>query len=97
MTGLAVVLLLIGLASMIFRSASKETPVEAAGAAKPEVVANISITNSNAPATGNGEPLAELGVAPSATDVNSQAALANQIIIVPPPAVTHSPVADPAH
>ena len=73
---------------MIFRSASKEPPVEAAGASKPDVVANISITNSSVPATGNGEPLAELGVAPSASDANSQAAITNQTIIVPPPAIT---------
>jgi hypothetical protein len=87
MTGLAVVLLLMALASAIFRSASKEKPVEVAGAAKPDVVANISITNDNAPVTGSGEPLAELGVAPSAP-ANSQAAAGNQMIIVPPPVVT---------
>jgi hypothetical protein len=94
MTGLAVVLLLMALASAIFRSASKEKPVEVAGASKPEVVANISITNDTAPATGAGEPLAELGVAPSAPDKN---AAANQMIIVPPAAVTHPPQAQPTH
>ena len=87
MTGLAVVLLLMALASAIFRSASKEKPVEVAGASKAEVVANISITNDSVPATGSGEPLAELGVAPSAPG-NSQAAAGNQMIIVPPPVVT---------
>jgi len=95
MTGLAVVLLLIGLASAIFHSASKEKPVDVAGAAKPEVVANISITNDSAPATGSGEPLAELGVAPSAANGNSQAA-GNQMIIVPPPIVTQAPPSQPS-
>jgi len=95
MTGLAVVLLLMALASAIFRSASKEKPVEVAGASKPEVVANISITNDTAPAAGAGEPLAELGVAPSSPDKN---AAANQTtIIVPPAAVTHPSQAQPTH
>jgi len=94
MTGLAVVLLLIALASAIFSSASKERPIDAAGAAKPDVVANISITNDNAPVTGSGEPLAELGVAPSAPDANSQAAAGNQVIIVPPPTLAE-PTARP--
>jgi len=67
MTGLAAVLLLIGLASAIFSSASRECPVAVAGGAKPDVVANISATNSNDPAAvSDREPLAELGVAPSA-------------------------------
>ncbi|HEU4961938.1 MAG TPA: hypothetical protein VFT56_16240 [Sphingomonas sp.] len=92
MTGLAVVLLLLGLASAIFRSASKEKPVEVAGASKAEVVANISITNDSVPATGSGEPLAELGVSPSAPD---KSATANQMIIVPPPAVTQPPQPQP--
>ena len=96
MTGLAVVLLLIGLASAVFRSASKEKPVDVAGASKPEVVANISITNDSAPASGGGEPLAELGVAPSAPGANSQAA-GNQMIIVPPPIVTQAPHPQPTH
>lgn len=67
MTGLAAVLLLIGLASAIFSSASHERPVVVAGGAKPDVVANISATNSSDPAAGGDrEPLAELGIAPSA-------------------------------
>ena len=92
MTGLAVVLLLLGLASAIFGSASKEKPVEVAGASKAEVVANISITNDSVPATGSGEPLAELGVAPSAPDKGG-----NQMIIVPPAAVTQPPQPQPTH
>lgn len=66
MTGLAFVLLLIGLASAIFSSVNRERPVAAIGAAKPEVVANLTNTSSTAPETTPvKEPLAELGVAPS--------------------------------
>lgn len=65
--GLAAVMLLIGLASVIIGSATRERPVDVIGAPKPEVVANLAIDNGLAPST---EPLAELGVAPSA---NSQA------------------------
>jgi len=95
MTGLAVVLLLIGLASAIFSTASKERPVDVAGGPKADVVANISITNDNAPAAGGGEPLAELGVAPSAPDANSQAG--NQMIVVPPPIITQAPGSQASH
>ncbi|HEX7657762.1 MAG TPA: hypothetical protein VF404_12280 [Sphingomonas sp.] len=98
MTGLALVLLLLGLASAIWSSASKEKPVDVVGGPKAAVVANISITNDSAAAavSGSGEPLAELGVAPSAPDANSAAA-ANQMIIVPPPILTQEPKAAPSH
>lgn len=97
MTGLALVLLLLGLASAIWSSASKEKPVDVVGGPKAAVVANISITNdSAAAASGSGEPLAELGVAPSAPDANSAAA-ANQMIIVPPPILTQESKAAPSH
>ena len=43
--GLAAVMLLIGLASAIFGSASRERPVSAVGAPKAEVVANMAIDN----------------------------------------------------
>lgn len=89
MTGLAVVLLLIWLASAIFSTASKDKPVEVAGAPKPDVVANLSITNDTVPVTTGSEPLAELGVAPSSADANSQAG--NQVIIVPPASLTQPP------
>ncbi|MGI4732751.1 MAG: hypothetical protein ACRYFW_13535 [Janthinobacterium lividum] len=62
MTGLAIVLLLIGLASAILRSVSHERPVGSSGSAKPDVVANIAASNDASPA---GEPLAEIGVAPA--------------------------------
>lgn len=68
MTGLAIVLLLIGLASAVFSSASRETPVAAVGAAKPEVVANLMMDNGVAADPAAKEPLAEIGVTPSATE-----------------------------
>ena len=64
-TGLAVVLLMIGLASAIFSSASRETPVSAVGAAKPDVVAKLTMGNTTAPDAAVKEPLAEIGVTPS--------------------------------
>ena len=63
MTGLAAVFLLIGLASAAFNYESKERPVTAIGAAKPETVANIADT---ALLNTADEPLAEMGIAPSA-------------------------------
>ncbi len=65
MIGLAAVVLLIGLASAIIGSATRERPVAIAGAAQAGVVANMAVSNSVAP-DGAGEPLAEMGVAPSA-------------------------------
>lgn len=76
MTGLAVVLLLIGLASAIFSSASREAPVVAIGAAKPDVVANLTIGNQVAPEPAVKEPLAEIGVTPSTATEASNAAAA---------------------
>ena len=61
MIGLALVVLLIGLASAIMRTASREAPIGAVGAPKADVVANM--TNTATPQDA-GEPLAELGVAP---------------------------------
>ena len=69
MIGLAAVVLLIGLASAIIGSASRERPVATAGAAQADVVANMGVSNLVDSATA-GEPLAEMGVAPSA---NAQA------------------------
>ena len=65
MTGLASVFVLIGLASAAFTFASKEPAVTAAGAPKADVVANMTDTAIDNSVTN--EPLAELGVAPSAT------------------------------
>uniref|UniRef100_UPI0035CA030B hypothetical protein n=1 Tax=uncultured Sphingomonas sp. TaxID=158754 RepID=UPI0035CA030B len=67
MIGLAAVLLLIGLASAIFATANHDRQVAAIGSARPDVVANMMVGNSVDPATATAkEPLAELGVAPSA-------------------------------
>lgn len=66
MTGLAIVMLLIGLASAIFSTASREpVPVASAVGSQPPLTANITspISNVTDPVK---EPLAELGVAPSA-------------------------------
>lgn len=65
LTGLATVLLLIGVASAIFSSAKEEAPVLAEGAPKPDVVANMTegmVTNSAAEP--KDEPIVELGIAP---------------------------------
>lgn len=60
MIGLAAVVLLIGLASAIIGSATRERPVTIAGASQTAALANITATNQTSAA----EPLAELGVAP---------------------------------
>ncbi len=67
LTGLAAVVLLIGLAGAIFSAVDRNAPVEAAGAARPDVVANLTgaAPGPNAEAAVVDEPLAELGVAPS--------------------------------
>ena len=62
--GLAIVVLLIGLASVIIGSATRERPVTVVGAPQADVVANMGLGNSAA--APSDEPLAELGVAPSA-------------------------------
>ncbi|WP_261269075.1 hypothetical protein [Sphingomonas sp. LC-1] len=69
MIGLASVILLIAVASTILGSLNRdEPPVAAAGAAQSNMVADMAMTNGNAPSN---EPLAELGVAPA--PVNAQA------------------------
>ncbi|WP_343527904.1 hypothetical protein [Sphingomonas sp.] len=70
MIGLAAVVLLIAIASTILGSLNRdEPPVVAAGAAQSNMVADMAVANTTAPATS--EPLAELGVAPA--PVNTQA------------------------
>src|SRR3546814_18137181 len=44
MTGLALVLLLIGVASVIFSSASSDTPADLAGTVQSDLVAHLSLT-----------------------------------------------------
>jgi hypothetical protein len=64
MIGLAAIVLLIALASAIMRTATRDTaPVTATGGAMHDVVANM--VDGNSAADSGGEPLAELGVAPS--------------------------------
>lgn len=67
--GLAAVIFLIGLASFVIGSATRERPVMAIGAPQADVVANMGLDNGAGPST---EPLAELGVAPS-TNVQTPA------------------------
>lgn len=64
LTGLATVLLLIGIASAIFSSADREAPVLADGASRPEVVANMTDGLMSNAAADKDEPIAELGIAP---------------------------------
>jgi len=74
MTGLAMVLVLIGLASAIFTSANRDGPVSAIGASNSIVVANMTEGGNTIADKGKDEPLAELGVAPSTgttEDVNA--------------------------
>lgn len=73
MTGLAMVLVLIGLATAIFSSANRDEPVTAVGAPNASVVANIIVEPVNLTAVEKDEPLAELGVAPSASSTDSPA------------------------
>lgn len=67
MTGLAMVLILIGLASAIFTSANRDEPVAAVGAPNADVVANMTAApGANVAAVEkDNEPLAELGLTPS--------------------------------
>ncbi len=62
--GLAAVVLLIALASAIIGSATRERPV--AGTAQANLVAAMAAGNDAAPIPVEGEPLAQMGAAPSA-------------------------------
>jgi hypothetical protein len=70
MTGLAMVLVLIGLASAIYTSANREQPVSAIGASNAAIVADMTDGNNGA-AKSKEEPLAELGVAPSTSSTEA--------------------------
>ncbi len=81
MTGLAMVLVLIGMASAIFTAVNRDAPVSAIGASNASVVANITDDDDNSVAAkSKDEPLAELGVAPStgSTEAVNAAAIAKQ-------------------
>ncbi|NIJ20642.1 hypothetical protein FHS95_002334 [Sphingomonas naasensis] len=77
MTGLAMVLVLIGLASAIFSSANRDAPVTAIGAPNASVVANMTIEDANGTVAEKDEPLAELGVAPSASSTDTPSGQGN--------------------
>ena len=89
MTGLAIVLVLIALASAIFTSANRDEPVSAVGASNALVVANMTDPGNAASAKdiGADEPLAELGVTPStgSTDTPAKPELAPSPTPVPVP------------
>nr|WP_246586842.1 hypothetical protein [Stakelama flava] len=75
-TGLAVVLAMIGVGSMIFASANNEAAGPALTAAQADALSNLTVPeNTVDPVVEKqpDEPLAELGVAPSATTVESSA------------------------
>lgn len=74
MLGLAVVVLLIGVASVIFSAVDRERPVTAAGAARPDVVANMALPGAVPADAPTNEPLAELGVTPSTANAAAPAA-----------------------
>ncbi|KQT33435.1 hypothetical protein ASG29_05140 [Sphingomonas sp. Leaf412] len=63
LVGLAAVVLLIGLASAILATVNREQPVTAAGAARPDVVANMA--DAPVASVAGSEPLVEMGVAPA--------------------------------
>jgi len=70
MIGLIAVVVLIVIASAIISSATRERPVT--GSAQANLVAEIAATNDTA-ALGTGEPLAEMGVAPSSANLQGPA------------------------
>lgn len=80
MVGLAFVIVLIGLASVIFTSANRDAPVAVVGAPNAGVVANMTAPGNDSARTAD-EPLAELGVAPStaATESVDAAEIARQL------------------
>ena len=67
--GLAVVVVLIALASAILGSVSRERPATAPGGAKPDIVANMALTNDAAQT----EALAEMGVSPGVKNESAPA------------------------
>lgn len=71
-TGLALVLLLIGLAGAVFNAVNRERPVAAIGGAKPETVAAMGDGNTLAADDQPNEPLADLGVAPASVPEENQ-------------------------
>lgn len=71
MTGLAMVLVLIGLGSALFTAANRDEPISAIGASNADVVANMTEGGNVTIVTSKEEPLAELGVAPSTSSTET--------------------------
>ncbi len=67
LVGLIAVVVLIAIASAIISRATRDQPV--AGSAQANLIAEIAAGNDAAPAAGTGEPLAEMGVAPSSANI----------------------------
>jgi len=67
LTGLAMVAVLIVLASAVFTSANREQAISAIGASNSAVVANMTAIGNTLGEKIKEEPLAELGAAPSTT------------------------------
>lgn len=80
MTGLAMVLVLIGIASAIFSSANRDPAISAVGASNASVVADLTDSNSTQAKAPADQPLATLGAAPStaSTEEVNAAAIARQ-------------------
>lgn len=83
MTGLAAVVMLIGIAGVVFSAVDTEAPVEAIGTSNTDRVANLTaIDRAGTPEKSTiDEPLAELGVAPT----KSAAEPVNVIVAEQPP------------
>jgi len=80
LTGLAMVAVLIVLASAVFTSANREQAVSAIGASNSAVVANMTAIGNTLGEKIKEEPLAELGAAPStaSTEKTDAAEIARQ-------------------
>lgn len=70
MIGLAAVILLIGLASILFSGVREQRERAAAGGGNAHVIANMAATD-GATLNESNEPLADLGVAPGSASVES--------------------------
>jgi len=74
LTGLAMVAVLIVLASAVFTSANREQAISAIGASNSAVVANMTAIGNTLGEKIKEEPLAELGAAPSTSTEKTDAA-----------------------
>lgn len=74
MTGLALVLVMIGLASVIFTAADRGEQVSVVGGSNASVVANMTDPGNVVAEKGSDEPLAAVGGAPSTASTETNAA-----------------------